>query len=406
LINKIWKISFLLSIVGIIILIIVFVFTSNVNFKLNGINNQELILGDVYNEEGFTAKLFKWDISQNVEIHNNLTTNVLGEYRIDYKLSFLGHDYFLFRTIKVIDNISPTIELNGKGEIKLYIGEKYNEEGAKAYDNYDKDISDLIKINSNLDIEKEGSYQIIYSVRDSSGNESSVIRNITIEKKKETTINKIEANKESYNINDPIVKYIKEKNYNVSIGYYNLITGKEYLYQANKVYYGASLIKTLDAIYLYDKSLVNDSIRPYIDKAISISDNDSHHYLVNYIGKSNLKNYGISLGAYSTLSGNDYYGNTTVKDQIIYMKKLYSVCEKHNELKSYFINNYGNYLKVNDNEVMHKYGYYGKYYHDVGIVLDNEPYIIVILTNHGNDNKKEIINNLSNLMYQYHKKQL
>ena len=55
---------------------------------------------------------------------------------------------------------------------------------------------------------------------------------------------------------------------------------------------------------------------------------------------------------------------------------------------------------------MHKYGYYGQYYHDVGIVLDNEPYIIVILTNHGNDNKQEIINNLANLMYKYHKGEL
>lgn len=406
LINKIWKIFFLLSIIGIILVTVIFIFTSNVNFKLNGINNKELVLGDVYNEEGFTAKLFKWDISHNVEIYNNLNTNILGEYRIDYKLSFLGQDYVLFRTIKVIDNISPTIELNGKDEIKLYIGEKYNEEGAKAYDNYDKDISYLIQINSNLDIEKEGSYQIIYSVKDSSGNENSVIRNITIEKKKETNINKTEVNKENYNINDPIVKYIKEKNYNVSIGYYNLITGNKYFYQENKVYYAASLIKTLDAIYLYDKGLVNDSIRTYIDKAISRSDNDSHHYLVNYIGKENLKNYGISLGAYNTLSGNDYYGNTTVKEQIIYMKKLYSISKENNELKSYFINNYGNYLKVNDNEVMHKYGYYGQYYHDVGIVLDNEPYIVVILTNHGNDNKKEIINNLSNLMYKYHKKLL
>lgn len=75
-------------------------------------------------------------------------------------------------------------------------------------------------------------------------------------------------------------------------------------------------------------------------------------------------------------------------------------------MKSYFINNYGNYLKINDNDVMHKYGYYGQYYHDVGIVLDDEPYIVVILTNHGSDNKKEIINNLSNLMYKYYKKEL
>ena len=405
-INKIWKFSFLLSILGIIILTTIYIFTSNVNFKINGKSDIELELNEVYNDEGFTAKVFKWDLSQKVKIYDNIKNDIVGSYRINYKLSFIGKEYVLFRYINVVDKIPPTIKLKGNDEIKLYVGEKYNEAGVEAYDNYDQDISNLIKIESNLDVEKEGSYQIIYSVKDSSGNESSVIRNITIEKKKETTINKIETTKENYNINDPIVKYIKEKKYNVSIGYYNLVTGEKYLYQENKIYYGASLIKTLDAIYLYDKGLVNDAIRPYIDKAISVSDNDSHHYLVNYIGKSNLKNYGIGLGAYNTLSGNDYYGNTTVKDQIIYLKKLYNISKDNDELKSYFINNYGNYLKINDIEVMHKYGYYGQYYHDVGIVLDDEPYIVVILTNHGNDNKKEIINNLSNLMYKYHKKEL
>lgn len=404
LISKIWKTSFLLSIIGIIILIGVYIFVNNVTFKLKGSNNIELELNETYSDEGFIAQVFKWDISNKVKTDNNLNNSIVGNYKTNYKLSFLGKNYYLVRNIKVIDKTIPTIKLNGKDEIKIYVGEKYNDEGASANDNYDGDISQLIEVENNLNTEQEGNYQIIYSIKDSSGNSNSIIRNIIVEKKK--VINKIENKNESYDKNDPIIKYVKENNYSVSIGYYNLVTGEKYLYQENKVYYGASLIKTLDAIYLYDKGLVNDSIRPYIDKAISVSDNDSHHYLVNYIGRTNLKNYGVSLGAYNTLSGDGYYGNTTVKDQIIYLKKLYAISKENDELKSYFINDYGNYLKINSNDVMHKYGYYGQYYHDVGIVLDNEPYIVVILTNHGNDNKKEIINNLSNLMYKYHKKQL
>ena len=211
-INKIWKFSFLLSILGIIILTTIYIFTSNVNFKINGKSDIELELNEVYNDEGFTAKVFKWDLSQKVKIYDNIKNDIVGSYRINYKLSFIGKEYVLFRYINVVDKIPPTIKLKGNDEIKLYVGEKYNEAGVEAYDNYDQDISNLIKIESNLDVEKEGSYQIIYSVKDSSGNESSVIRNITIEKKKETTINKIETTKENYNINDPIVKYIKEKN--------------------------------------------------------------------------------------------------------------------------------------------------------------------------------------------------
>ena len=66
--------------------------------------------------------------------------------------------------------------------------------------------------------------------------------------------------------------------------------------------------------------------------------------------------------------------------------------------------NDGNYLVFDNIEVMHKYGYQGCYYHDVGIVLDEEPYIIVILTEHGKDSdtkRKEIINRISKIIYNY-----
>lgn len=405
-IKRLWQISLLLSIFGVFMLILIYIFTCNVIFELKGEKVIELEVFDSYDDKGVVATVFEHNISNRVETVSDLDTNVIGVYNINYTLSFLEHDYILNRTVKVIDNVSPVIELKGNSEIKLFVGDKYDDEGATAYDNYDKNVSDLISVESNLNIEKEGNYEIIYFVKDSSGNESSISRNIIVEKKEEALINKVETKKETYDFDDPIIKYIKQNNYNVSIGYYNLVTGDEYLYQENKIYYGASLIKTLDAIYLYDKGLVNSSISSYIEKAISVSDNASHSYLVNYIGKTNLKNYGIGLGAYNTLSGNDNYGNTTVKDQIVYLKKLYDISKKNDDLKSYFINDYGNYLKIDNIDVMHKYGYYGKYYHDVGIVLDNEPYIVVILTNHGNDNKKEIINNLSNLIYKYHKKKL
>lgn len=405
--NKFWKFTLCIAIVGIIFLATIYILTNNVIFKLKGEELVKLQLNEAYVDNGIVATIFKYDISKYVKTSNNLDIEHIGTYNIKYNLNFIGHNYILNRSIEVIDSIPPTIELNGEKEIKLYVGDTYTEEGAIAVDNYDNDLTKFIKIEGNVDTEKEGKYEINYLVEDLSGNKNSITRIVTIEKKKEVVVERKIDNTPSYNMNDPIVKYIKEHNYNVSIGYYNLVTGKEYLYQENKIYYGASLIKTLDAIYLYDKNLVNDTIKPYINKAISISDNDSHHYLVDYIGKDNLKNYGISLGAKNTLtSGDYYYGNTTVRDQLVYLKKLYNITSHNKELKSLFINDYGNYIKINDLITMHKYGYYGQYYHDVGIIFDTNPYIIIILTNHGNDNKKEIINDLSKLMYKYHLNQL
>ena len=405
--NKFYKFTLSIAIVGIIILTTIYIFTINLTFKLRGNEFIKLQLNQSYNDDRYVATIFKWDISKKVKTYNNIDIKKVGTYNIKYILNFIGHNYILNRQIDVIDSVPPTIELNGEKKIKLYVGDTYIENGATATDNYDGDLTDFIKIDGSVDTAKEGIYEINYSVEDSSRNKNSITRVVTVEKKNESITKNNQDNTPTYNLNDPIVKYIKEHNYNVSIGYYNLETGKEYLYQENKIYYGASLIKTLDAIYLHDKNLVNDTIKPYISKAISISDNEAHQYLVNYIGKDNLKNYGIHLGAKNTLtSGDYYYGNTTVKDQLVYIKKLYDITKNNEELKSFFVNDYGNYIKINDLITMHKYGYYGQYYHDVGIIFDNNPYIIVILTNHGNDNKKEIINDLSNLMYKYHLNQL
>lgn len=202
-----------------------------------------------------------------------------------------------------------------------------------------------------------------------------------------------------------IEKYINEKGYKVSIGYYDITSGNSFYYQENKLYYGASLIKTLDALYLYDKNLVTEEIDPYIQKAISVSDNASHEYLVKYIGRENLKDYGLSLGATNTLKINGNFGNTTVCDQMIYIKKLYSIIQTNDKLKSYFINNYGNYMKIDGVTNLHKYGYFNNYFHDAGIFLSEKPYILIILTEHGNGDYKGVIKDISNLIYKYHTEQ-
>ena len=51
---------------------------------------------------------------------------------------------------------------------------------------------------------------------------------------------------------------------------------------------------------------------------------------------------------------------------------------------------------------MHKYGYYSVYYHDVGIVLDKNPYIVVILSEEATHDFK-IITDLSEKIYELHK---
>ena len=393
--GRIWRFTFGLTVGGIVSLIFVFICVNNISFSLNGEKDNTVLVYSEYKDEGIKAYLFNEDISNRVKITSNLDTNKIGTYYINFNLRFLNTYFKLKREIKVIDNIEPVITLNGESEINLYLGNEYMDKGAVANDNYDGDITSNIIVDSNVDTNRVGNYEVKYTINDSSNNSSSVIRKVNVLPKK--VINYTQDNK--------IVTYIKKNNLNISLGYYNLINGKSFYYKENKAYYGASLIKTLDAIYLYDKNLVNDNIKPYIEKTISVSDNDSHKYLINYIGKENFRQYGLSLGATYTLVGGDNYGNTNVKDQIVYLKKLYSITKDNNELKSYFINDYYNYLKLDNIEIMHKYGWSNYWFHDVGIALDDVPYIIVVLTEHG-ENSYNIINNISKLVYEYHKDNL
>lgn len=48
---------------------------------------------------------------------------------------------------------------------------------------------------------------------------------------------------------------------------------------------------------------------------------------------------------------------------------------------------------------MHKYGKTNQYYHDVGIVLDDSPYIVVVLTTESYNDVQKIISDLSSKIY-------
>ena len=416
-----WLIA-LLSFFAIIIIIseiaaiiVVHNYRSDLTFRLEGEERIVLQLGEDYVEPGYTATSMQMDLGDRVQVENNIDSSILGKYYVKYTLDFLNRRYDLERTIEVIDVIPPIITLNGDAEISIYTDDEYIDPGATAGDNYDGDITDRIVINNELDNTYPGEYRIVYSVEDSSGNSADITRKIIVEKKPEPEpepepeIAYVPVQSDDTEVvvpttsSDPIADYISEHGYDASVGYYNLATGRQYLYQADRIYYGASLIKTLDAIYLYDKGMVDDNLKYYIDRAISVSDNNAHLYLINYIGKDNLKNYGIALGAPNTLSGDNSYGDTTVMDQLAYYKKAYEIASSNADFKAPFINDYYNYIKIDGITTMHKHGYYDQWYHDAGIVFDTEPYIVVILTNHGKGNRYEVIHNLTNLIYKYHK---
>ena len=224
------------------------------------------------------------------------------------------------------------------------------------------------------------------------------------------------------------------KKYSCSVGYFEPGYGYGYVYNESKVYYAASTIKMLDAIYIYDKATSGEinlddtvtykeeyrlgdsaemkkhkygdkvTLRNLVKYAITVSDNTAHEMLVAYIGKSELKSYGKSMGAKYTLFG-DEFGEITVSDALIYLGKLYELINSSiygDELLTYFVNSDQNYLTLEGIDAATKYGEYSYYFHENGIVYSTNPYFVSILTLEGVNEKT--IRDINEHVYNLHTK--
>jgi hypothetical protein len=150
------------------------------------------------------------------------------------------------------------------------------------------------------------------------------------------------------------------------------------------------------------------SLRNLVKYAITVSDNTAHEMLVDYIGKNNLRDFGKSLGATTTLNSSDDFGNINNIDSMIYIEALNNLINESGqlgeELKAYFVESDQNYLQFESLGIKaaQKYGEYDVYYHSNGIVYDENPYFISILTLHGKNKFEKITRDINEKIYELH----
>lgn len=231
--------------------------------------------------------------------------------------------------------------------------------------------------------------------------------------------------------------YLK-KEYRMSVSYEDLTYGFMYEYNGKVDYYAASTIKSLAAMYIYEKAFngeinLDDTVtytsklrrgvslemkkhkygdkiklRDLVKYAITVSDNTAHNMLVHYIGINKLKSYGNEMGANLTHLNGDLFGYIDVDDGIIYMKKLNDLINNTGdygiELESYFLAADQNGLEMPEKDIKaaHKYGEYEYFYHDIGIVYDKKPYVVAILTHEGRKDFQAIIKDVNARIYELH----
>lgn len=143
-----------------------------------------------------------------------------------------------------------------------------------------------------------------------------------------------------------------------------------------------------------------------IDYSISVSDNGAYRMLSNYIGVNTLKEYAKNtLDVNLTITESDRFGNLNVTDTNKLLNHIFKFIQTDDEYTDLLVNamnnTYYNGLNFDDKTFLHKYGYYGSYFNNVGIYNTKNPYLISIFTLYGDPDQGALskVNEISKQIY-------
>ena len=173
-----------------------------------------------YEEPGYSAiDVYDENLTEKVAVEKEQISET--ETKITYTVSDnSGNKATKVRVVHIVDDVPPVLTLNGNENMTLIIGNQYKENGAKATDEKDGDLTDKIQTEGNVDTSKEGTYQITYKVSDSKGNEATKVRKITVLKEEIKAKTGIEIDRKtisldygpSSSITPKILDVLKQKN--------------------------------------------------------------------------------------------------------------------------------------------------------------------------------------------------
>ncbi len=143
---------------------------------LNTLEGHFTIYGFPYEEEGYTA----WDecdgdLTGKVEVREE---NGFVHYRVSDNA---GNMTCVSRKIYYMDPMPPEITLLMGSTYTIQAGTAFTDPGWTAMDNCDGDLSHLVQVEGTVDIYRAGTYELVYTLQDNSGNEATVTRQVIVE---------------------------------------------------------------------------------------------------------------------------------------------------------------------------------------------------------------------------------
>ena len=250
------------------------------------------------------------------------------------------------------------------------------------------------------------------------------------------SISKDELDDNLLNIIGQIEDVMNASNLNFAFEYKDLYTGFSLSYNANKPIFAASTIKAPEAIYIYEEAekgninldekltytsnyysdgtgILKDTafnkdytIRQLVGYSIIHSDNCAHLMLNSRYKTQNIRDYWQNKGTTSIYKTNSPWGNLNANDATIYMEELYNYyltnTSGSNELINYFKSAWKIISAPDNIMIANKSGWSNNSLHDAAIVFDDNPYILVVLSNRGYTEYTSYFNQISNLVYTFH----
>ena len=160
-----------------LIIMLVLIFTKQ-NFRVKNLENEILEVNTNYKLSKLKVcygSLFLCEKANYKITNNNINIKKIGDYKVHYKLTYKNKTKKVIQEIKVVDTTKPKIKIANK-EIMVCPNKKKLNTKIIATDNYDKNINKKIGI-------KFSSNKVVIRAKDSSGNETIIIRKASIEDK-------------------------------------------------------------------------------------------------------------------------------------------------------------------------------------------------------------------------------
>lgn len=179
--KKIIIISSIILLIALITTAIYFIFYNPfLDIKLKGKKKITLEVNTEYKEEGVSVS----GTNNKYKVIGKVNTKKLGSYILTYKIKLLKTEKEIKREIIIVDTTKPEIKLT-KGNISIYQNETFKEPGYEVTDNYDENTK--VEVTGKVDTKKVGEYKLTYTATDSSNNQATAERKITVKKKEVKT---------------------------------------------------------------------------------------------------------------------------------------------------------------------------------------------------------------------------